>query len=495
MIVTCGEMKALEERAFAAGNSSEALMEDAGAQIAAAVEQFFPCPGKCDVFFGKGHNGGDALVAARHLAACGWQLQLHPAFAPSEWSELTARKHQELDQPDTRTNEEPSPWRPDRRPHVVLDGLLGIGGGGELREPIASAAREINRLRETGNAHVIALDLPTGVHGDSGEASAGAVIADFTFTIGFTKAGLLADSATRHVGRLAVLPLQDLPPAGSAFTASVATPHTLPPRPRRAFEVHKGDFGRIGVVAGSRGLTGAAILAAEAAVRAGGGLVTLYVTEDIHTVAAAATSPEVMVRPVNSYLDVLEIERDVLAIGPGLGQSRADEALELIRRFPKPMIIDADGLNILAENLDLLDECVGPRLLTPHPGEMARIDPKFRQHSRREAVEAFTARFPQAILLKGARTIIAQRGEPLSYNTTGSPGLSTGGMGDVLTGVCAALAGQKLGLYDAARLGSWLCGRAAELAVAGHDSEESVSPPVLLEHIGHAYKELRARCY
>jgi NAD(P)H-hydrate epimerase len=107
-----------------------------------------------------------------------------------------------------------------------------------------------------------------------------------------------------------------------------------------------------------------------------------------------------------------------------------------------PMIIDADGLNIVARQLDVLDSCSGPRLLTPHPGEMARLDPGFSRRTRREAVEAFTSRYPFALLLKGARTIVGQRGEPLSYNTTGSPGLSTGGMGDVLTGVCAALAGR-----------------------------------------------------
>jgi NAD(P)H-hydrate epimerase len=496
MIVTSAQMRALEESAFEEGVTPEALMEDAGRQIARAVDQFFPCPGRCTAFFGKGHNGGDALVAARQLAGCGWHVELRGVFPEAEWSELTARKFQEVQKLNVSRGTSRGGWG---EPHIVLDGLLGTGGGGKLREPIRAAACEINYLRRADNAYVFALDLPTGVNADSGEADDAAVVADFTLTIGFVKQGLLADGATRHTGRLAVLPLKELstradqrrePPVVVTTATELATL-----LPRRVFEVHKGDFGRIGIVAGSRGLTGAAILAAEACARAGGGLVSLYVTEDIHALAASATSPEVMVRPVQSYLEVLEGKRDVLALGPGLGEHRAEEALELIRSAAQPMIIDADGLNIVARHPEVLDSCSGPRLLTPHPGEMARLDPAFSTRTRRGAVEAFTSRYPFALLLKGARTIVGQRGEPLSYNTTGSPGLSTGGMGDVLTGVCAALAGQGLSLYDSARAGSWLCGRAAELAVADRDSEESLTPPVLMEYLGPAFRQLRARCY
>ncbi|HEX8311946.1 MAG TPA: NAD(P)H-hydrate dehydratase [Chthoniobacteraceae bacterium] len=496
MIVSSAEMRALEERAFAEGVTADSLMEEAGARIAAAVQQFFPRAGHCIAFFGKGHNGGDALVAARLLKSNDWDVEIRAPFPEADWSELTAQKYAQFTS-DVRGFA--SAKRHDAQADlVVLDGLLGTGAGGALREPITAACREINRLRREMNAHVFSLDLPTGLNGDTGEADPEAVTADFTLTIGFAKRGLLADSATRQVGRLAVLPLRELTArATGKADAQVTTAATLAPLlPRRAFEAHKGDFGRIGIIAGSRGLTGAAVLAAEACARAGGGLVSLYVTEEIHAIAAPATSPEVMVRPVASYLEVLEAGRDVLALGPGLGQSRSQEALELIRRAKQPMIIDADGLNLLASELDVLASTAGPRLLTPHPGEMARLDPEFKTRTRREAVEHFTARFPHPILLKGARTIIGQLGRPLSYNTTGSPGLSTGGMGDVLTGVCAALAGQQLHLYDAARAASWLCGRAAELAIfTGPESEETLTPPVLLEYLGRAFKELRALSY
>ena len=497
MILTCSEMQALEQRAFAGGSAAAALMDEAGLEIAAAVRQFFPVPGKCVVAFGKGHNGGDALVAARHLAARGWQLELRPACERAEWSALTAQKHAAL--LDAHPERSAIARLGKGQALIVLDGLLGLGAGGALRAPMRAAAREINRLRAEENAHVFALDLPTGLDGDTGAADADAVRADFTLTIGFAKRGLVADAATPFVGRLAVLPLAELSARmdESGARETVATAPTLAPLlPRRAFDLHKGQCGRVGLVAGSAGLTGAAVLAAEACVHAGAGLVTLYVTPDIYPLIAARIAPEVMVQAVASFDAVLAARHDVLAVGPGLGTGRAEEILSLIERAPQPMVVDADALNILATRPDTLARCAGPRLLTPHPGEMARLFPESAKLSRRATAEDFTARFPVTLLLKGARTLVAERGRALSYNSTGSPGMATGGMGDVLTGVCAALAGQRLALHDAARLGAWLCGRAAELAVfGGAESEESLSARHVIARLGDACKNLRAGCW
>ncbi len=204
-----------------------------------------------------------------------------------------------------------------------------------------------------------------------------------------------------------------------------------------------------------------------------------------------------MVRPVRSFLEVLDTRRDVLALGPGLGHERREEVLALIRRCEQPMVLDADGLNILSADLSALGECAGPRLLTPHPGEMARLLPGAETgKARREIAEEFTARWPVTLLLKGSRTLIAERGKPLSYNTTGTPGMASGGMGDALTGVCAALLGHRLPLRDAARLGAWLCGRAGELALShGGASEESLSATKVIAQLGAAFGELRARSF
>jgi len=499
MILTPREMKALEERAFAQGITTEALMEQAGRRIAEAVRQFSPHPGMCMVFFGKGHNGGDALVAARLLGQSGWKLELKPAFPEEAWAPLTRKvwvgvreTAGGLDNARDAVSTTGSPL-----PAVILDGLLGIGAGGALREPIGSATREINHLRATTGARVFAIDLPTGLDADTGASDPDTVVADYTLAVGFAKSGLIADAATRFVGRLVVLPLEDLTKrATEGSSDAVATPDDLRTKfPRRNFDTHKGQCGRVVIIAGSRGFVGAAMMAAEACVRAGAGLITLFVTEDFYPIVAAAVSPEVMVSPVDSYLAVLKAKTDVVAIGPGIGASRANEVRQLIERVPQPMVVDADALNILAGSVHSLGRCAGPRLLTPHPGEMERIDPYASERSRRQTVEAFTARWTHVLLLKGARTLIGQQGHALSYNTTGSPGMATGGMGDVLTGVCAALAGQGLALYDAARTGAWVCGRAAEIALtAGHESEESLTPTVLIAHLGRAFDDLRAGC-
>ena len=230
----------------------------------------------------------------------------------------------------------------------------------------------------------------------------------------------------------------------------------------------------------------------QGALRAGAGLVEVFVPEEIYEIVAAAAPMEAMVRPIKSYRDLLKEKSDVWALGPGLGKLRAADILELIEKAKQPMVIDADGLNILSEKTSALRRCKGKRLLTPHPGEMKRLFPD-KKEKRAETATKFCHRFPVALLLKGSRTIVAQRDRPLSYNTTGNPGMASGGMGDVLTGVCAGLAGQGLSLYDAARLGAWLCGRAAEIAIFFEGaSEESLLARDVLDHLGAAFNELHS---
>src|SRR5207247_1372452 len=231
-------------------------------------------------------------------------------------------------------------------------------------------------------------------------------------------------------------------------------------------------------------------MTSQGALRAGAGLVEVFVPEEIYEVVASAAPMEAMVKPVQSYRDLLKEKADVWAVGPGLGKSRAAEILELIEKAKQPMVIDADGLNILSEKTSVLRRCKGQRLLTPHPGEMKRLFPD-QKESRAQTATKFCNRFPVTLLLKGSRTVVAERDRPLSYNTTGNPGMATGGMGDILTGVCAGLLGQGLSLYDAARLGAWLCGRAAEIAIFnGSQSEQSLLPADILDHLGEAFDEL-----
>ena len=495
--VSCAEMRALEARTIADGVTAEALMEQAGERIAMAVRQFVPTPGRCMVFFGKGHNGGDALVAARHLAAAGWKIELRGAFPREQWAPLTCRTHDRLTTAYLQggpTTERPHPLRESL---VLLDGLLGIGATGPLGEPIRNATRALNEISAVTTARVFAIDVPTGMNADTGEVDADAVEADYTLTIGAPKTGLLADEAINHVGRLAVLPLDALTPRMAPGSGSgVAFPAALTPLwPRRPFDIHKGDCGRVGIVAGSLGFTGAAVMSAEAALHAGAGLVTLYVPPECQAIIAAQVAPEIMVQVFTTPRALLVKTHTALAVGPGVGRARDTEILDVIARAPLPTVIDADALNALAARSGWLWAFPGPRLVTPHPGEMQRLVPGSIHKPRYKVAEDFVARYPVALLLKGARTIVAERLKPLSYNTTGSPGMATGGMGDVLTGVCVALAGQGLELYDSARLGAWLCGRAAELAVLGRESEESLSATHVIAHLGAAFRELREGGY
>lgn len=521
-ILTSAQMRDAEKAAFARGVTVEALMDKAGAGVARAVTRFFPDPGVCIVFAGKGNNAGDALVAAQCLRRRGWKIEVQLAFKESDCGELMRKKLDALRSTAPRMPDWTDELRGDAgitivelfayladslmaeqdsvttEAHlgsasaiVILDGLLGLGATPPLRDPVRAACRRINQLRRERNAYVFAVDLPTGLAGDSGKTDRDTVVADFTVTIGFAKPGLLADHAPNFVGRLEIAPLDELrPPVKKAkeIVASWAAFREL--LPRRKYDAYKNQFGRIGVVAGSKGFIGAALMTSQGALRAGAGLVEVFVPEEIYPIVAAAAPQEAMVKPVKLYSDLLKEKIGIWALGPGLGQSRAAEILELIEKARQPMVIDADGLNILADKISTLKHCKGERLLTPHPGEMKRLFP-IKQQTRAKTAAKFCARFPVTLLLKGSRTIVSERGRPLSHNTTGNPGMASGGMGDVLTGVCAGLLGQGLSLYDAARLGAWVCGRAAEIAIfRGGASEESLLAGDVLDHLGEAFNEL-----
>jgi NAD(P)H-hydrate epimerase len=489
-------MREAEQSAFARGIPVEGLMDQAGAGVARTVAKIFPKPGRCIVFAGKGNNGGDALFAAECLKRAGWQVEIRLAFPESDGSELMRKKLQSLrNAPGSGNGFGAATYGTQRSfpPLIILDGLLGLGANRLLREPIRTCAAEINRLRGEQNAFVFAVDLPTGLDSETGEADHDCVVADFTVTIGFAKHGLIEDVALDLVGRLEVVPLPDLAAPEATRNELIATPGSLRTLlPRRKYGAYKNQFHRIGIVAGSKGFVGAALMTTRGALRAGAGLVEVFVPEEIYPVVAAATPVEAMVKPVRFYRALLDYSNvEIWALGPGLGQSNSADILKLVERDERPMIVDADGLNLLADNASALKQFRGHRLLTPHPGEMKRLCDPGRM-SRAGIARNFCEQFSVTLLYKGSRTIVAERGRPLSYNSTGNPGMASGGMGDVLTGVCAGLVGQNLPLYDAARLGAWLCGRAAELAVfGGQASEQSLVASDVLNHLGAAFNDLQ----
>ncbi len=492
--VTLSEMRAAEAAAKANGWSEEQLLNTAGQRLGIAIARFFPRPGTAIAYLGKGHNAGDALVALRILRdQFGWKIATRSAFPIAEFAPLTLKKWNELGlrQPLDRI----PAWRDLKGPLLLLDGLLGSGGSGGLREPLLELSQEMEWLRQHAGARVAAVDLPSGIDPDTGEIPPNTVTADVTFMIGNAKIGLLRGHAANATGALALVPVEALT-VGSRSELEPVTPQTLEvgkkPRP---FDFHKGRAGRVAVLAGSEKYTGAAILAASGALHGGAGLVTLHVPEQIATNIAAKCPPEIIVRGFPDPRELLEFPFDALVTGCGLGEvddETADRLLELILKSPAPVVIDADAINLIAKRNQshLLSE---KHLLSPHPGEFKRLAPELVEKSREEAARIFTDRFPVTLLLKGCRTLVTRQGQPLWCNTTGTPGMASGGQGDLLAGVIGARLAAGDPPVDAACLSAWLCGRAAELSLNdSHISEESLTASHVLGHLGAAYRDWRA---
>ena len=367
---------------------------------------------------------------------------------------------------------------------------LGVGESRRCAIRFVALVVASTDSRTTKRAYVFAVDLPTGLRRRFGQNRSRLRHRGFYRHDRIRKARIWWPTTRQLVGRLEVVQLEELRPRKQTERSVAAPPAFRDLLSRRKFSSYKNQCGRIGVVAGSKGFIGAALMTSQGALRAGAGLVEVFVPEEIYEIVAGASFMEAMVKPLTSYRDLLKEKPDVWAVGPGLGTSRAAKILELIEKPKQPMVIDADGLNILSEKISMLKHCKGNRLLTPHPGEMKRLS-RDEKESRAKTAIKFCDRFPVTLLFKGNRTIIAERDRPLSYNTTGNPGMATGGMGDILTGVCAGSLGQGLSLYDAARIGAWVCGRAAEIAIFdGGQSEQSLLPRDVLDHLGDAFKEL-----
>ncbi|MFC7339199.1 NAD(P)H-hydrate dehydratase [Haloferula chungangensis] len=481
------EMRAIEEAAFLRGVDPGELMDRAGEGIAARLLDHFPLPGTAIAYLGKGNNAGDALVALEILQRAGWQIALRSAHPESEWSPLSRARLDRLGMPPREVPPHPA------RPLLLLDGLLGIGAKGPLRPPLSVLAEEMRELRQSHGAIIAAMDLPSGLDSDSGELHAGGVIADLNLTVGIPKSGLLTDSAAGATGRLFLIPLDDLPipdrPGLQLITP--ATIHgLLPPRPH---QFHKGDAGRVAILAGSEGMSGAAALTSTAALHAGAGLVTLHLGPD----TSISTPPEIMVtRSPDRVREAFTTRADARIIGPGLGKADDTTRKSLLDHLADndlPTILDADALNWIAEakRLDLLGS---QYLITPHPGEFSRLAPDLADLPRAEAAARFVERHPCTLLLKGARTLIASPDEEMRINSTGHAGMASGGQGDVLAGVCGALLASGHTPMDAATLAAWLCGRAAERAITyGDESPESTTATHTISNLGGAFTDWRER--
>jgi len=491
--VSVAQMRALEAAAIQQGWTEEALMDLAGERLGKSLAEHFPKPGNAIGYLGKGHNAGDTLIALRILRdRYGWKIHTREAYAHKDLAPLTQKKYASLHSL-SRLDEMPA-WRDLPSPLLLIDGLLGIGAHGALRKPLADLAAEMASLRSHAGAITAAVDLPSGVNPDNGEISSGSVMADITFMIGNAKSGLLQGKTAAATGKLALVPVEPLQDDHPGSLQLISPQNCDFGKARRPFDFHKGQAGRISLLVGSADYSGAAVMAATGALKGGAGLITVWVPHSIRLAVSQKCPPEVIVRGMDSPLEALEMAHDAMVIGCGIGAidpSKADDWIQLLQRGTKPTVLDADILNFIAASGNT-HRLAAHHIVTPHPGEFARLAPDLTNISREAAAQAYVSRTPVTLLLKGSRTIITRQNESLWINSTGSPGMATGGQGDLLAGVIGARLAGGMPAIDATCHAAWLCGRAAERALNHPDiSEESLLPEDVARHLGGAFQDWR----
>jgi NAD(P)H-hydrate epimerase len=513
-LVTAAQMQTLDRRTITeALVPSSVLMERAGEGVVTHLEEQYGLPrGKAvTIFCGKGNNGGDGFVVARLLHR---RHALVRVFMLAPLADLTrdaAVMYRRFVRAAGRSAVKPFRSADQVRgvlasSDFVIDALLGTG----ISSGVTGLYREAIDVINQANRPVIAVDIPSGIHADSGAVLGRAVRASMTVTFGLPKLGLVVGSGIDHAGIVRIVDI-GIPPAyvdtiesRIVLISRKAVMDTLPPRQPSS---HKGTFGHAGIIAGSPGKTGAAALAALAALRVGAGLVTVATPSSVNDVleaklleAMTLPLPETKARTLaRSSLDRVVAfmqARTAVAIGPGL--STHPETVELIQALMKhldrPTVLDADALNALTGRTALLTECKIPPIITPHPGEMARLEVDATTQTvnadRIGTAQRFSRERGVFVVLKGARTVIARPDGLAAVCPTGNPGMATAGTGDVLTGMVVGLLAQGLSSWDAACTATYVHGFAGDLA-SQQLGQAGMLARDLIAQIPYALQQLR----
>src|SRR5699024_5594422 len=431
----------------------------------AALLRRWPQPGGLCVFCGSGNNGGDGYLIARLALAGGWRVRLFALSDPKPEQADAVRARGAFETAGGRVE------RPTDAPidaDVIVDALLGTGLGRDVAGGHARAIECINAAHAAGSG-VLAVDVPSGIDATTGHRWGTAVHADLTATFIAPKAGLFTGAGAGHSGAIVFDDLgapRELYAGVAPFARGMTDSLRLPALAPRLADAHKGDHGHVLCVGGNQGLGGAVRMTAEAGLRCGAGLVSVA-CHPHHAAAMSQARPELMCRgiPPDQTPPQLFAQAHVVAVGPGLGGD--DWARGLLRRALEcaaPLVVDADALNLLAG----APQARGNWILTPHPGEAARLlatDTATINADRPAAVQALARQYQAVVVLKGAGTLVAVP-DGLWLCTAGNPGMAGGGMGDLLTGIIAGLVAQGHSLATAAVLGVWLHARAADRVAA-----------------------------
>lgn len=512
-IVTAKEMQMLDKQAIEEYSvPSLRLMENAGLRVFEEIQRFYDrIKGKAvTIVAGKGNNGGDGLVVARHLKKAGAAVTVYLLVDVGEISQdakasLAAYKKirgkfypkSSYDLKGLQARLAVS--------DLVVDAIFGTG----LNSMVKGLAKEAVSAINASGKPVVSIDIPSGINTDTGEVMGTAVKAELTVTLGLPKPGFFLYPGADYVGLLRIVDigipkvLVDQLQVRIELLIEDQMADLLPRRPSNA---HKGSFGHTAVIAGSVGKTGAAVMASLSALRVGAGMVTLALPESLE-----ATLPkrpwEIMTLPLPETVDhtiSLSAEKAIMqflegkaavAIGPGLSTQTETQELvrNLIRQNEIPTVLDADGLNAFAGKAALLSHARAPLILTPHPGEMSRLSglsTEKIQKDRLGVARQFSQEHRVCLVLKGAKTIIAEPSGFLSINPTGNPGMATAGTGDVLTGIIAGLLAQGLSTLAAAKLGVYLHGLAGDIAADQRGSVGLIAGD-LIEQIPNAIRTLK----
>lgn len=519
--VTATEMRELDRRATEMhGISGVALMRRAGLGVAEAVRRLAVATGATDLpvvlVAGPGNNGGDVFAAASELLAWGFRVRVRLAADESRITGDARVFLNALPMDAITAWTDSARWDADSpaffpRGTIFVDGLLGTGAHGVPRGAVAAAIRWLQRAGAVGK--VVAVDLPSGLDADKGSCADPHVVADLTVCLALPKTGLQSDEALAACGRVEIADI-GFPPAltgaietdGRGWIGEPEMRTLVPPRPRQA---HKGVFGHVLVIGGSRGFSGAAALSAGGALRAGVGLTSVW-TPCAVAGAVAALIPEAMVHGVGSeaaeslHPAALEADwptacasHDAVVIGPGLSQR--DGIAELVDAVlgssAKRVVLDADALNVVAGRAERMRAVRAQLVLTPHPGEAGRllgVTAAAVQADRPEALRALVDLTGATVVLKGAGTLVSAPGRGVHQLLAGNPGMATGGSGDVLAGLLGGLLAQGMEAFDAARLAVWWHAAAGDLA-AWRGTQASLSAGDILRCLPEAGRWLTAR--
>lgn len=520
-VVTVAEIREIEGRAVDGGLSWQVLMERAGLRVAEEARDILgqgadwtSGQGKrVLVLVGPGNNGGDGLVAARHLHDWGASVHLH-LLLPRPLDDPNFRRTREREIPFTVAEEDDGYAAFDEaisEANLAIDALLGTGASRPLRGTLRQIALRLGAAKKTRpELAVLAVDLPTGLNADTGAVDPACPPADVTVTLGYPKVGLLSFPGANFVGRLVVGDI-GLPPANTVLRELITDAWARSALPQRPKDAHKGSFGRILVAAGSINYVGAAALAASGAIRVGAGLATIAAPRTLHSALSsrlleATHIPLAEAEPgIVQGLAYVTIQQhlpqyDVILIGCGLGQHQ--EAQEFVRSvllgipalLEKGVVVDADAINTLAGIPRWWERLENEAILTPHSGEMARLlatDISDVQSHRLESATTAAARWNKVVILKGAITVIAAPDGRVMLSPWANPGLATAGSGDVLAGAIAGFLGQGIAPFAAAALGVYIHGLAGEL-VRRELGDAGMAAGDLLPALPKAIKQLKA---